>query len=87
MSAPKTRLHLQLSADQCKIIRNWISFVDNRVDADYIVLDKITIPEGFCLLDDKDCEIINRWWNYLPNSMIDDSDKELFDHIQTFLYR
>lgn len=84
MATHRTELHLRLDEHQTGTARNWMSFVNDRVDADYVVLNKIR--SRIAIINKRDCEIIVRWWNYLPSNMIDDSDKHLFDHIHSFLY-
>jgi len=82
--AAKTKPHLRLDKEQTTTAANWLSFVSDRVDADSLVFNKI--QSSPVLVDIRDCEIMTRWWNYLPGYMVDESDKDLFDLIYGFLY-
>jgi len=80
-----TKKLMSLSHRQIDTARTWYSFVGNIAEVDRVMYNKIS-KYGIIVLTDRECEIFLRWWNYLPSSLIEDRDRDLYDTIKSFLY-
>lgn len=81
-----TKNLIVLSPNQLRTALCWFSFVgpQNFVEADVVVTKKLS--KDFVPLNTNECQVLLRWWNYLPGSLIDPSDDDLYETIRGFLY-
>jgi hypothetical protein len=80
-----TKKLVQLSAKHIRTARTWFSFVGDVADVDRVVVRLISSANPI-VLSDRECSVFMRWWNYLPSSLIEDRDRDLYDTVRDFLY-
>ena len=81
----KTKNLIQLSAKNIGTARTWFSFIGDIAEVDRVVIRMISLSDPI-VLSDRECSVFMRWWTYLPSSLIEDRDRDLYDTVRDFLY-
>jgi hypothetical protein len=80
-----TKKILLLSPAQLQTVQNWYMFIGHGTDIDERILNKLKGHRRGVAISEKCAHILLKWWNYLPGSMIDQCDKELYHALHGFL--
>jgi hypothetical protein len=75
-----------LTPNQARAAQCWYQFIGDIVAADRAMERKITQVSKPIVLNDRECSILARWWNYLPSNLVDPGDRDLYDTIRNFLF-
>jgi hypothetical protein len=80
-----TKKILVLSPAQIETARNWFPFVGHGTTADTQIFNKLD-PNKETAVSEKCAFMLLKWWNYLPGSLIDPCDTDLYSTIRNFLF-
>jgi hypothetical protein len=83
--AANTKKLVQLSARNIGTARTWFSFVGDIAEVDRVVM-RLICSSNPIVVSDRECSVFMRWWTYLPSSLIEDRDRDLYDTVRDFLY-